>query len=168
MSDDSKPVSLLGTIQIPIKVQGKETEFHCQISPPGPMTKVEELEEALKSNRDLLGECQEEMFVNLKKDYFDRVPPWKLDYDSPVQNALVARFNINVLIPLINMKGGRAKFTKLESWPVKKHIEKMMGGADKKALGYQDMRMTPLIYAKRVTGLSLLVLAFVFIYIAVT
>lgn len=168
MSDESKPVSLMGTIQIPIKLQGKETEFHCQITAPGPMVKVEELEAALKTNRNLLGECQEDMVDNLKKDYFDRAPPWLLNYEGPVQNALTARFNINVLIPLINMKGGEAKFNKLESWPVKKHIEKMMVGADKKALGYQDMRMTPVIYAKRATAISVLVLAFVFLYIVVT
>jgi hypothetical protein len=172
MSDDNKPVGLLGTIHIPIKVQrdpnAKEEEFSCQITAPGPMAKVEELEKALVRNRELLAESQKDMIANLEKDYFDRAPPWLLDYNSPIQNALTARFNINVLIPLINMKGGTAKFTKIESMPVKKHIEKLMVKAEKAALGFQDMRMTPVIYAKRALFIAFFVLAFVFFYIAVT
>lgn len=167
MSDDNKPVGLMGTIHIPIKVDGKETEFSCQISAPGPMAPVEDLEKALERNRNLLNECSQEMAANLEKDYFDRAPPWLLDYISPVQNALTARFNINVLIPLINMKGGTAKFTKIESMPVKNHIEKLMGKAEKAALGFQDQRMTPVIFAKRAAAISMLVVVFVFLFMLV-
>lgn len=166
MADDKeeKPVPLQGTIHIPIKVQGKETYFHCQISAPGPMAPVEDLEKALKINRDLLNESQKDMVDNMKKDYFDREPPWKLNYEAPVQNMLVSRFNINVLIPLINIKGGKAKFTKMESWPVKKHIEKMLVKAEKEALEDQIKRAAPFHYG---FALSMIVAAFVILYITV-
>ncbi len=165
MADESKPVSLMGTIHIPIKVQGKETEFHCQISAPGPMAPVEDLEKALKINRDLLNESQKDMVDNLKKDYFERDPPWLLNYEGPVQNALVARFNINVLIPLINIKGGKEKFSKMESWPVKKHIEKMLVKAEKAALEDQIKRAAPFHYA---FAISMVVAAFVILYVTIT
>lgn len=172
MSDDNKPVGLLGTIHIPIKVQrgpdAKEEAFSCQISAPGPMTAVDDLEKALLRNRELLDECQKDMTTNLEKDYFDRAPPWLLDYNSPVQNALMARFNINILIPLINMKGGTARFTKIESMPVKKHIEILMAKADKAALGFNDPRMTPAAYAKLIVFITLSILLFVFFYILIT
>lgn len=131
MSDEEKPVSLIGTIHIPIKIQGDEKKFDCHISAPGPMAPVEELEKALQRNRDLLDECQKEIAENLRKEHFDREPPWKLNYEGAVLNALVARLNINVLIPLINIKGGKAKFTKIETMPVNKHVEKLMAKAEK-------------------------------------
>lgn len=170
MADDKekkeeKPVPLQGTIHIPIKVQGKETEFHCQISAPGPMAPVEDLEKALIINRKILDESQKDMVENLKRDYFERQPPWKLNYEGPVQNALAARFNINVLIPLINIKGGKEKFSKMESWPVKKHIEKLLVKAEKEALEYQIKKAAPFQYA---FVIFIVLAVFVFGYMSVT
>lgn len=164
MSDDKKPVSLIGTIQIPIKIQGEEKEFMCQISPPGPMAPVEDLENALKRNRELLDECQQEMAENMRKDYFEREPPWLLNYEGPVQNALMARFNINVLIPLINMKGGKAKFTKIESMPVKFHVEKLMAKAEKALLMEEVEKGKPFGYA---FAISMIVAAFVVLLVSI-
>ncbi len=161
---DEKPIPLVGTINIPISIQGKETAFHCQITAPGPMAAVEDLEKALVRNRDLLNKSHKDMIDNLKKDYFERAAPWLLNYEGPVQNALVARFNINVLIPLINMKGGEAEFTKIESWPVKKHVEKMMVKAEKAALEYQIIKAAPFNYA---FAISMIVAAFVILYVTV-
>ena len=131
MTDTEKPIPLIGTIHIPIKYSGMETWFHCQISAPPPMTPIEDLEKFLTSNRRLLDEAQEDMITNYYNDLFLHKAPGKLNYEGPIQDALVARFNINILIPLINIKGGTAKFTKLESMPVNKHIEKMMFVAEK-------------------------------------
>jgi len=160
---DGKPISLIGTVSIPIKVQGKETDFHCHVTAPGPKIEVEELEKALVRNRDLLNNAHKAMVDNLKKDYFERAAPWLLNYEGPVQNALTARFNINVLIPLINIRGGEAEFTKLEAWPVKKHIEKMMVKAEKAALEYQIVKAAPFHYA---FAISMVVAAFVILYIS--
>ncbi len=161
---DEKPVSLIGTVVIPIKVQGKETDFHCQVTAPGPKVEVEELEKALIRNRELLDNSHKAMVDNLKKDYFDRAAPWLLNYEGPVQNALTARFNINVLIPLINIRGGEAEFTKLEAWPVKKHIEKMMVKAEKGALEYQIVKAAPFNYA---FAIFMIIAVFVILYITI-
>ncbi len=45
------------------------------------------------------------------------------------QNALVARANIDLLIPLINMRGGEAEYKGMESWPIYEHINKMRDNA---------------------------------------
>ena len=160
---DEKPIPLIGTVTIPIKLQGKDTEFQCHITAPGAKVEVEELERALIRNRELLNKSHKDMINNLKKDYFERAAPWLLNYEGPVQNALIARFNINVLIPLINMRGGEAEFTKIESWPVKKHIEKMMVKAEKAALEYQIVKAAPFHYA---FAISMVVAAFVILYIS--
>ena len=53
-----------------------------------------------------------------------------MDYFSPTQNALVARANIDLLIPLINVKGGVAAYKgKLEGLPIEKHITKLRSKA---------------------------------------
>lgn len=159
---EEKPISLIGTVTIPIKIQGSDTEFQCHISPPSPKVEVEELEKALVRNRELLDKSHKAMIDNLKKDYFERAAPWLLNYEGPVQNALVARFNINVLIPLINIRGGEAEFTKIESFPVKQHIEKLMMKAEKAALEYQIVKAAPFNYA---FAISMVVAAFVILYI---
>jgi hypothetical protein len=162
---DEKPVSLFGTVRIWIEVQGKEQEFQLQISPPAMMASAEELEIALKNNREILADSAKEMVENLKKDYFEQLPPWKLNYDGPIQNALMARLNINVLIPLINIKGGHAKYTKQESWPVKKHIEWLQNKKGQKAaLESQIEKAAPFSYA---FALSMLVAVFVILYITI-
>ncbi|MCK5725918.1 MAG: hypothetical protein KAH22_03705 [Thiotrichaceae bacterium] len=122
---------LMGTVNIPIKYMGKEQHFHLQVSPPAPAADHKLLSTYLENNRQSLNKAQKAMEDNLYKDLFLRQPPWLLNYESPIQNALLARLNINILIPLINMKGGSASYTKLESFPVDDHIQKMMMKAEK-------------------------------------
>jgi len=56
-------------------------------------------------------------------DLLKRVEKKHVDYFSPTQNALVARANIDLLIPLINVKGGVAVYDgKLEGLPIEKHV----------------------------------------------
>ena len=50
-----------------------------------------------------------------------------------IQNALVARANIDLLIPLINMRGGDAEYKGLEALPIDDHINGLRDEAAKKA-----------------------------------
>ena len=158
---DTESTALSGSIKIPISIQGKDVEFECQITPPGPKVELEVLEKALVRNRDLLDKSHKDMVENLKKDWFDRMPPWMLNYPGPAKNALIARLNIDHLIPMINSRGGKAEFNKLESMPVKFHIEKLMKKAEKAALEYQVKKAAPFNYA---FALSMLIAAVVFAY----
>ena len=72
------------------------------------------------------------MHETCRDDFFKRVEKKYVDYFSPTQNALVARANIDLLIPLINVKGGVATYNgKLEGMPIEKHIEKLRDKAAK-------------------------------------
>jgi len=157
----AEKASLSKTITFDISIQGKDTEFVCHIEPPGAKLELETLEKALKRNRDMLDKSHKDMVENLKKDWFDRLPPWMLNYPGPAKNALIARLNIEHLIPMINARGGEAEFTKLESMPVKSHIEKLMKKAEKAALEYQIKKAAPFNYA---FALSMLIAAVVFAY----
>lgn len=162
MSDEEKPVSLIGTIKVPIAIQGAEKDFTVHVSPPGPKEDLETLERALEQNRSLLNECQKDMCENMKKDFFEYQPPWMLNYEGPIQTAVMARHNINVLIPLVNIKGGSAKYTKIESMPVKTHVEKLMFKAEKAALEWQVEKSSPIMYSIVVAMMvAVVVVAFV-------
>ncbi len=50
-----------------------------------------------------------------------------------IQNALVARANIDLLIPLINMRGGEAEYKGLEALPINDHINILRDNAAKQA-----------------------------------
>lgn len=151
MSDKEKPVPLTGTVQIPIKykVNGAEVEknFIVEVSAPGPKAELETLTKALEQNRQLLGECQDDIYLNMKKDFYDYQPPWELNYDGPIQTAVMARHNINLLIPLVNIRGGKAKYSKIEAMPVKNHVEKILFKAEKAALEWQVEKSAPMMYA---------------------
>lgn len=161
-------MSLVGTIQVPIKYKasGDEVEknFSIHVSPPGPKEDLETLEKALEQNRALLNQCQKDMCENMKKDFFEYQPPWLLNYEGPIQTAVMARHNINVLIPLVNIKGGSAKYSKIESMPVKNHVEKLMFKAEKAALEWQVEKSSPIMYALVV---AMIVAAVVVSYVAV-
>ena len=119
-------MALTGTVEA--KVKGKT--YRVQISPPGPMIQLEDLETALISNREQLREANEAIKATFRREVFDQPAPWLLDYDSPTQQAIIAHLNISVLIPIINIKGGDAKFNKLETWPVEQHIALMYKKAE--------------------------------------
>ncbi|CAA6822297.1 MAG: Unknown protein [uncultured Thiotrichaceae bacterium] len=164
MSGEEKPVSLIGTIKVPITLQGSEKDFTVHVSPPGPMENLENLEKALEQNRALLNECQKDMYENMKKDFFEYQPPWMINYEGPIQTAVMARHNINVLIPLVNVKGGRATYSKIETMPVKTHVEKLMFKAEKAALEWQVEKSSPIMYAVAVAMVvAVVVIAFVLI-----
>ncbi|KAG1648290.1 Bis(5'-nucleosyl)-tetraphosphatase, symmetrical [Nymphon striatum] len=79
---------------------------------------------------EMLKESYEAMHETCRDDFLKRVEKKHVDYFSPTQNALVARANIDLLIPLINVKGGIASYKgKLEGLPIEKHIEKLRNKA---------------------------------------
>lgn len=59
---------------------------------------------------------------------------WNENFLRPgIQNALVARANIDLLIPLINMRGGDAEYKGLEAHPIDNHINGLRDNAAKQA-----------------------------------
>lgn len=121
LKESTNNMALTGTVEAEVK--GKT--YRVQISPPGPMIQLEDLEKSLIANREQLREANEAIKATFRKEIFDQPAPWLLDYDSPTQKAIIAHLNIGVLIPIINMKGGDAQFNKLETWPVEQHVALM-------------------------------------------
>jgi len=123
-------MALTGTVETNIK--GKT--YRVQISPPGPMVQLEDLEIALEANREQLRNANEAIKATFRREVFDQPAPWLLDYESPTQLAIMAHLNINVLIPIINMKGGDASFNKFETWKVEDHVGRMYTLSEKNIL----------------------------------
>lgn len=117
-----------GSIKLPIKGD----DYTVRVMRPSASASLHELQLSLQRNRDMLKQSYEAMHETCRDDFFKRVEKKHVDYFSPTQNALVARANIDVLIPLINVKGGVAAYaSKLEGMPIEKHIEKMRSKAAK-------------------------------------
>ena len=108
----------------------KGDDYVVRVMRPPASASLHELQKSLQRNREMLKESYAAMHETCRDDFFKRVEKKKVDYFSPTQNALVARANIDVLIPLINVKGGVASYaSKLEGMPIEKHIEKMRNKA---------------------------------------
>ena len=115
-----------------VKLNIKSEEYIVRVMRPSSGASSHELQLALKRNRDMLKNSFEAMHETCRDDFFKRVEKKHVDYFSPTQNALVARANIDLLIPLINVKGGTATYnSKLEGMPIEKHIEKLRDKAAK-------------------------------------
>jgi hypothetical protein len=135
MADENpKPMALTGTIKVPINVPNHQKEYLVQISAPGPMVPLEDLERALEHNRDQLRKASEEIKETVRKEIVDQPMPFLLNYDSPTQLAIMAHLNINVLVPIINMKGGDATYNKPETMNVKDHVERLHNMAQRNVL----------------------------------
>lgn len=124
-NDDSE----LGSYSAPagsIKLHIKGDDYHVRVMRPSASASLHELQKSLQRNRDMIKESFEAMHETCRDDFFKRIEKKYVDYFSPTQNALVARANIDLLIPLINVKGGVAAYaSKLEGMSIEKHIEKM-------------------------------------------
>ena len=105
-------------------------EYLVRVMKPASGASLNELQLSLRRNREMLKESYQAMHETCRDDFFKRVEKKHVDYFSPTQNALVARANIDLLIPLINVKGGVAAYKgKLEGLPIEKHIEKLRNKA---------------------------------------
>lgn len=113
-----------------VKVNIKGEDYLVRVMKPANSASLNELQISLKRNRDMLKESYLAMHESCRDDLFKRVEKKHVDYFSPTQNALVARANIDLLIPLINVKGGVAAYKgKLEGLPIEKHITKLRSKA---------------------------------------
>ena len=109
-----------------VKVNIKGDEYLVRVMKPSNSASLNELQISLKRNREMLKESSLAMRETCRDDFFKRVEKKYIDYFSPTQNALVARANIDLLIPLINVKGGVAAYKgKLEGLTIEKHISKL-------------------------------------------
>ena len=109
----------------------KSTEYLVRIMRPSGSASLHELQKSLQRNRDMLDESFAEMVKASRKEIIHK--KGGVDYLSPTQNALVARANIDLLIPLINVRGGVASYKgKQEAMPIEKHVEGLRKKAVKK------------------------------------
>lgn len=112
------------------KITIKGDDYLVRVMKPATAASLNELQMSLERNRQMLAQSYEAMHETCRDDFFKRVEKKHVDYFSPTQNALVARANIDLLIPLINVKGGTASYIgKLEGLPIDKHIEKLRSKA---------------------------------------
>jgi len=112
------------------KINIKGDDYLVRVMKPAVGASLNELQLSLERNRQMLKDSYEAMHETCRDDFFKRVEKKHVDYFSPTQNALVARANIDLLIPLINVKGGVAAYKgKLEGLPIDKHIEKLRNKA---------------------------------------
>lgn len=144
MSDEKKdntlqPTAYVGTVKV--NILGKDYLVHTSTPPMG--ASVEELERALKHNREIINQSQEA----LKNAFIDQIylykPPPLVNFDSPTQMAIMAHLNISILIPLINIRGGNAQFEKAETFHVKMRVEIMRNAAERLAHMERQKKANP-------------------------
>lgn len=120
----SLPVTLSGSGSANYKIKGDD--YQVNTMRPSPGVSVHELIISLGRNREMLEQSAKDML---------KLKPCKKKVDdllSPTRNALLARANIDLLIPLINIKGGEASYKGKEALLIEKHIEKLRDDAAKK------------------------------------
>jgi cell division protein ZapA (FtsZ GTPase activity inhibitor) len=118
---------------VEVTVAGKL--YKVQLSgPPPPMIAVADLEKALETNREHIRQATIAIKATTKQELIDRALPKKLNYVGPTHLAIMAHLNINMLIPIINIKGGHATFEKPETFPVEQRINGIHNVAKKQVL----------------------------------
>lgn len=127
--EDIQPTAYVGTIKVNIR----DKDYYVHTSQPPMGATLGDLEKALDQNRELLEDSQQRMKQAFVDQVYNFMPPMKVNYDSPTQDAIMAHLNINILIPLINIRGGKAKFSKQETFHVKVRVELMRKIAERLA-----------------------------------
>jgi hypothetical protein len=121
------PTNYAGTVKVTVR----ERDYYVHMTAPMPMMPLDDLKTALDINREIIKQSQDQLREMFIKEAFEYAAPWQVNYDAPIQNAIQAHININMLIPLINMKGGKASFEKPETLNVQTRIETMRTVAEK-------------------------------------
>lgn len=127
--EELQPSAYLGTIKVNIR----DKDYYVHTSPPPMGATLEDLEQALIHNRAIIDTCQAQMQAAFVEQAYKFKPPMLVNFDSPTQDAIMAHININILIPLINVRGGNASFTKPETFHVKLRVEIMRNVAERMA-----------------------------------
>ncbi len=134
MSDDKKDNTLQPTAYVgTVKVNIRDKDYFVHISTPPMGATMAELEAALEKNRAIINHSQEEFKQAFIEQVYQFKPPMLVNYDSPTQNAIMAHLNINILIPLITVRGGHASFEKAETFHVQTRLEIMRNVAERVA-----------------------------------
>ena len=129
-SDQDDMQDSLSTPSGSLKLNIKDNDYIIRIMRPSGSASLHELQRSLQRNREMLKESYEEMLESCRDEIIKKKKG--ANYISPTQNALVARANIDLLIPLINVRGGVASYKgKLEAMPIEKHVDKLRNKAVK-------------------------------------
>lgn len=123
----------------------RDQEYSVRLTRPAHGVAIHQLQDSLKRNRVLLNKSEEDMYNTFVKNIESNkahnqmiadaklpIPKKPLDdwneklFRPSTQNALVARANIDLLIPLINMRGGDAEYIGEEALPINEHINRLL------------------------------------------
>ncbi len=116
------------------KIFIRGVEYNLRVSKPAHGVGVAELRRSLDRNREMLEKNFEKM-KQIYRRFRTNTDPLVVEhegaYRTATKNALVARANIDVLIPLINIKGGDAEYEgDEEGLPIEEHIEQLRFDAE--------------------------------------
>lgn len=155
----SLPVTVSGSGVTNFKIKGDEYQV-CAMR-PSPSASVHELKISLDRNREMLEQSAKAMY---------KLKPGKGKVDdllSPTRNALLARANIDMLIPLINIKGGEAAYEGInEALLIEKHVDKLRNDAAKKIEKFITPTPLEILLSNPLTLIMLVVtLTMVFLYL---
>lgn len=154
---DTEPSNYAGTVKV--NIRGRD--YYVHISAPMPMMSLDDLLKGLERNRAIIKASQEKMRDTFVMEAFEYAAPWLLNYDSPTQDAIQAHININMLVPLINLKGGNANFEKPETFPVKQRVELMRNVAEKSVFMDRMLHQNTMSTAITMTFMLVVVLGLV-------
>lgn len=153
--EEVKPTAYTGTVKVTVRGE----EFYAHITPPPPAAGLPDLEKALEINRKIIDESQMKLKEVFYQEAFEQAAPWQLNYKSPIQDAITAHLNINILIPLINIRGGEARFQKPETFHVKQRLELMRNIAEKATHMEQTSKHRPFNIAVIIVLVLVVILA---------
>jgi len=118
-----------------IKVYVRDIEYNLRVIKPANGVGVEDLKRSLERNREMLDQSFQKMQAirtGFQTNRDPKVVESEGAYRTATKNALVARANIDVLIPLINMRGGDAEYEGAgEGLPIEQHVEQLRSKAEK-------------------------------------
>ena len=116
------------------KIYIRDVEYNLRVSKPAHGVGVAELKRSLDRNREMLErnfEKMKDIYLRFRTNTDPMVVEHEGAYRTATKNALVARANIDVLIPLINIKGGDAEYEgDEEGLPIEEHIEQLRFDAE--------------------------------------
>lgn len=117
-----------------IKVYVRDVEYNLRQMKPAQGVAVSDLKRSLERNREMMGQSFEKMmeiYRNFRVNPDPLVIETESAYRTATKNALVARANIDVLIPLINIRGGDAEYEGAgEGLPIEQHVEQLRRKAE--------------------------------------
>ncbi|PID45932.1 MAG: hypothetical protein CSB47_06395 [Proteobacteria bacterium] len=117
-----------------IKVYVRDVEYNLRLMKPAHGVGISELKRSLERNREMMDQSFQSM-MDIYRKFRLNTDPLVIEtegaYRTATKNALVARANIDVLIPLINIRGGDAEYEGAgEGLPIEQHVEQLRRRAE--------------------------------------